>query len=82
MLQMFGSMGLINDLNFSFTDRFDGAADYFTSTNRVRKRWDKTNFVKDIRKSEVVDWPERGEGNAGTRHTRHRHHLPKCGIPV
>jgi len=64
MLQVFGSMGLINDLNFSFTDRFDGAADYFTSTNRVRKRWDKTNFVKDIRKSEVVDWPERGEGNA------------------
>jgi quercetin dioxygenase-like cupin family protein len=64
MLQVFGSMGLINDLNFSFTDRFDGAPDYFTSTNRVRKRWDKTNFVKDIRKSEVVDWPERGEGNA------------------
>jgi quercetin dioxygenase-like cupin family protein len=64
MLQMFGSMGLINDLNFSFTDRYDGAADYFTSTSRVRKRWDKTNFVKDIRKSEVVDWPERGESNA------------------
>jgi quercetin dioxygenase-like cupin family protein len=64
MLQIFGSMGLINDLNFSFADRFDGAADYFTSTSRVRKRWDKTNFVKDIRKSEVVDWPERGEGNA------------------
>ncbi len=64
MLQVFGSLGLINDMNFSFTDRFDGAADYFTSTRRVRKRWDKTNFVKDIRKAEVVDWPERGEGNA------------------
>jgi quercetin dioxygenase-like cupin family protein len=64
MLQVFGSMGLINDLNFNFNDRFNGAPDYFTSTSRVRKRWDKTNFVKDIRKSEVVDWPERGEGNA------------------
>jgi quercetin dioxygenase-like cupin family protein len=64
MLQVFGSMGLINDLNFNFNDRYDGAADYFTSTRRVRKRWDKTNFVKDIRKSEVVEWNERGDGNA------------------
>lgn len=64
MLQVFGSMGLINDLNFNFNDRYDGAADYFSSTKRVRKRWDKTNFVKDIRKSEVVEWSERGEGNA------------------
>jgi quercetin dioxygenase-like cupin family protein len=64
MLQVFGSIGLINDLNFNFNDRYDGAPDFFSSTARVRKRWDKTNFVKDIRKSEVVDWPERGEGNA------------------
>jgi quercetin dioxygenase-like cupin family protein len=64
MLQVFGSMGLINDLSFSFTDRYNGSADYFSTTTRVRKRWDKTNFVKDIRNSEVVDWPERGEGNA------------------
>jgi len=64
MLQVFGSKGLINDLNFNFSERYDGASDYFSSTRRVRKRWDKTNFVKDIRKAEVVDWPERGEGNA------------------
>jgi quercetin dioxygenase-like cupin family protein len=64
MLQVFGSMSLINDLNFNFNDRYDGAANYFSSTQRVRKRWDKTNFVKDIRKSEVVEWSERGEGNA------------------
>ena len=64
MLQVFGSQGLINDLNFSFNERYDGAADYFSSTARVRKRWDKTNFVKDIRSSEVVLWEERGEGNA------------------
>jgi quercetin dioxygenase-like cupin family protein len=64
MLQVFGSKGLINDLNFNFSERYDGASDYFSSAQRVRKRWDKTNFVKDIRKAEVVDWPERGEGNA------------------
>lgn len=64
MLQVFGSMGMINDTNFSFNDRYDGRADYFTSTERVRKRWDKTNFVKDVRAAEVVLWEERGEGNA------------------
>lgn len=64
MLQMFGSMGLINDLNFNFNDRYDGAPGYFSSTKRVRERWDKTNFVKDIRSSDVVEWKERGNGNA------------------
>jgi quercetin dioxygenase-like cupin family protein len=64
MLQVFGSMGLINDLNYSFNDRYDGDPAYFNKTERVRKRWDKTNFVKDIRTSEVVEWNERGEGNA------------------
>ena len=64
MLQVFGSMGLINDSNFNFNNRYDGAADYFSSTTRVRKRWDKTNFVKDVRSAEVVLWEERGDGNA------------------
>ena len=41
-----------------------GTGDYFIKTERVRKRWDKTNFVKDIRTSEVVPWPERGGENA------------------
>jgi hypothetical protein len=57
-------MGLINDLNFQFTDRYGGEPDYFSSSKRVRQRWDKTNFVKDIRSSHVVPWEERGEGNA------------------
>ena len=64
MIQVFGSMGLINDSNFNFNDRYDGASDYFTATARVRQRWDKTNFVKDVRSSEVVLWEERGDGNA------------------
>jgi gentisate 1,2-dioxygenase len=63
-LQVFGSMGLINDTNFSFNDRFDGSPDFYSKTERVEKRWDKTNFVKDIRSSEVIPWEERGKGNA------------------
>src|SRR5712691_670299 len=64
MLQMFVSIVLINDLNFNFNDRYSGSPGFFSSTQRVRQRWDKTNFVKDIRSSEVVAWDERGEGNA------------------
>jgi quercetin dioxygenase-like cupin family protein len=63
-MNLFGSRGLITDSNFSFSDRYDGSPDYFSKTERVEKRWDKTNFVKDIRSSEVVAWNERGEGNA------------------
>ncbi|HEY3026099.1 MAG TPA: hypothetical protein VGJ55_08115 [Pyrinomonadaceae bacterium] len=64
MLQVFGNLDLINGLKFSFTDRYNNEPDYFKKTDRVRKRWDKTNFVKDIRTSEVVPWPERGGENA------------------
>ena len=64
MLQVFGNLGLVNNLNFQFTDRYNSAPDYFTKTERVRKRWDKTNFVKDIRTAEVVPWLERGGENA------------------
>jgi quercetin dioxygenase-like cupin family protein len=64
MLQVFGNLGFIKDLKFDFKDRYDGAPDYFTSSTRVRKRWDRTNFVRDIRTSEVVLWEERGKGNA------------------
>src|SRR3954469_10165459 len=32
MLQVFGSMGLINDLNFNFNDRYDGAPEFFSKT--------------------------------------------------
>jgi len=64
MLQVFGNMDLINSLSFDFKDRYNQEADYFTTSARVRKRWDKTNFVRDIRTSEVVPWPERGGENA------------------
>src|SRR5438270_8528747 len=64
MLQVFGNLDLINNLNFAFKDRYNDQPDYFSRTERVRKRWDKTNFVRDIRTAEVVPWPERGGENA------------------
>ena len=64
MMQVFGSLGLIDDTTFSFGDRYDGSPDYFSKRQRVQKRWDKTNFVRDIRSSEVIPWEERGKGNA------------------
>ena len=35
MLQLFGSLRLINDLPFEFTDRYDGSPDYFTKKKRI-----------------------------------------------
>lgn len=64
MLQVFGNLGLIDNMKFDFEDRYTGKRDYFSAGKRVRKRWDRTNFVRDIRTAEVVLWEERGEGNA------------------
>ena len=64
MLQVFGSVDLLHHLNFEFKDRYSGEPDYFAAAKRVRQRWDRTNFVRDIRTAEVVLWEERGKGNA------------------
>ena len=63
-LQSFGSLGLLSNMQYDFEDRFNGSADYFTKSKRIRERWDEANFVKDIRSAEVVLWEERGAGNA------------------
>src|SRR5215472_16315576 len=63
-LQSFGSVGLLNNMQYDFNDRFDGSSDYFKRNERIRQRWEQANFVKDIRTAEVVAWEERGEGNA------------------
>jgi quercetin dioxygenase-like cupin family protein/oxalate decarboxylase/phosphoglucose isomerase-like protein (cupin superfamily) len=63
-LQSFGSAGLLNNMQYDFNDRFDGSSDYFKRNERIRKRWEQANFVKDVRTAEVVAWEERGEGNA------------------
>src|SRR5262249_38998840 len=63
-MQVFGSLGLVDNLTYELKERYNGEPDYFTRRERVRKRWDKTNFVRDLREAEVVLWEERGKGNA------------------
>jgi mannose-6-phosphate isomerase-like protein (cupin superfamily) len=63
MLQLFGSLRLINNLPFDFIDRYDGSPDYFTKTKRIAKRWDEGNFVQDMRETKLVEWSERGGGD-------------------
>lgn len=60
MLQMFGSLRLINNLPFEFIDRYDGSSDFYTKRKRIEARWDDTNYVHDMRESQLVDWHERG----------------------
>ncbi len=64
MLQMFGSLRLINEMPFDFKDRYDGSPDYFKKTHRIEQRWDETNFVSDMRTSELEQWAERGGGDS------------------
>ncbi len=61
MMQVFGSLGMINDSNFA--GRFNGRTDYYSASAKVHHRWWRTNFVKDIRSTTVIPWEERGKGN-------------------
>jgi quercetin dioxygenase-like cupin family protein len=63
MLQVFGSLGFINDSRVDFPERFEAGSNYYANSKRVHTRWWRTNFVKDIRNTEVVPWEERGKGN-------------------
>lgn len=63
-LQSFGSIGLLDNMQYDFNDRFDGSPDFFKRNERIRQRWEQANFVKDVRTTEVVTWEERGNGNA------------------
>jgi len=64
MIQVFGSLGMINDLKYDFVERYDGRPSYYDRSDQVHKRWWRTNIVKDIRSAEVIPWEERGKGNA------------------
>lgn len=63
-VQSFGNIGLITNMQYDFEDRFDSSPEFFQRNARIRERWEKANFVKDVRSAEVVLWEERGEGNA------------------
>jgi gentisate 1,2-dioxygenase len=63
-LQLMGNVEFTSKTQFSFTDRYNGQEDYFKTSERVRQRWEKRNFVPDIRTADVVKWEERGGDNA------------------
>ncbi len=63
MLQVFGSLGFIDDTKTPFPERFNGQAGYYSESKQVHKRWWRTNFVRDIRTTDVIPWEERGKGN-------------------
>jgi len=63
MLQVFGSLGFIEESNNDFPERFNGKDTFFSDSKKIHTRWWKTNFVRDIRNTEVVPWEERGKGN-------------------
>ncbi len=63
MLQVFGSLGFINESSIDFPDRFSGKNTFYSDSEKVHQRWWKTNFIKDIRTGQVVPWDERGKGN-------------------
>lgn len=64
MIQVFGSLGMIDELRYDFAERYDGSPGYYDRNEQVHKRWWRTNIVKDIRSADVVAWEERGQGNA------------------
>jgi uncharacterized RmlC-like cupin family protein len=64
MMQVFGSLGMVDELGHDFAERFAGQPDYYTKAEQVHKRWWRLNVVKDIRNADVIPWEERGKGNA------------------
>ncbi len=63
-MQLMGSADFLSKTNFDFSDRYNGEEDYFKKSARVRERWEKRNYVPDIRNAEVIKWAERGGDNS------------------
>lgn len=63
MMQVFGSLGMIDDSTAELKERFNGRPDYYSASEQIHHRWWKTNFVHDIRSTTVIPWEERGKGN-------------------
>lgn len=67
VLNVVGSEEFIAGNPFAFTDRYDGAADYFERTNQLDGLTASTNFVKGVRQTETRLWEYSGEGNETMR---------------
>jgi uncharacterized RmlC-like cupin family protein len=63
VLNSFASEGFVEVNPFTFSDRYDGADDYFERAEYPEPDWLTTNFVTDIRASRTSDMAIRGAGN-------------------
>jgi uncharacterized RmlC-like cupin family protein len=67
VLNVVGSEEFIADNPFAFTDRYDGAADYFDRADQLDDLAVSTNFVKDVLHHETRLWEYSGKGNETMR---------------
>jgi gentisate 1,2-dioxygenase len=67
VLNVVGSEEFVADNPFAFTDRYDGAADYFERADQLDDLMVSTNLVKDVRYTETRLWEYSGEGNETMR---------------
>lgn len=67
VLNVVGSEEFIADNSFAFTDRYDGAADYFDRADQLDDLTVSTNFVKNVLHTETRPWEYSGEGNETMR---------------
>jgi gentisate 1,2-dioxygenase len=67
VLNSMGSEEFITQSPFAFTDRYDGAADYFERVEPRDELTNHSNFVDDVRHTETRPWDYRGEGTTTMR---------------
>jgi mannose-6-phosphate isomerase-like protein (cupin superfamily) len=75
-LRQYQNRDFVFENTFQFTDRFEGAADYFNAEGRLYKgrRW-KSNFIPDAGNLELYGWKERGAGGVNAMLE-----LPQCNL--
>ena len=67
VLNVMGSEKFINENPFAFTDRYDGAPDYFSPLENEDDILIAPNFAKDIRHIKTSSFDYRGKGNKTVR---------------
>jgi uncharacterized RmlC-like cupin family protein len=63
VMSLFHNERFVFDNPVIFDDRFQGRDDYFTASGKFLggRVW-RTNFVEDVKKFALINWPQRGSG--------------------